>query len=109
MKMQFVAIGVVLTMLAAPVSTNAQAIGDVADNAVAGAVSGAVVGSALGLAVGVVGGAIVSGMNDDFFTKAPALLRPSYRYSEPHCRPIPMDTPALRPSSPCWEWSHFSL
>ena len=48
MKMQFVAIGVVLTMLAVPVSTNAQAIGDVADDSVAGAVSGAVVGGPRG-------------------------------------------------------------
>jgi hypothetical protein len=109
MKMQSVAIGVVLTMLAVPVSTNAQAIGDITDDAVAGAVSGAVVGSTLGLAVGGVGGAIVSGMNGDFFTKAPAFLRPSSRYSEPHCLPVPMDAPALRASSPCWEWSHFSF
>jgi hypothetical protein len=109
MKMQFVAIGVVLTMLAVPVSTNAQAIGDVADDSVAGVVSGAVVGGPLGVVVAGVGGAIVGGMDDDFFTKARTLLRPSYRYSEPHCRPVPMDAPALRPSSGCWEWSHFSL
>jgi hypothetical protein len=42
-----------------------------------------------------VGGAIAGGMNDDISMKARALLRPSYRYSERHCHPIPMDAPAL--------------
>jgi hypothetical protein len=45
--------------------------------------------------VGGVGGAIAGGMNDDISMKARALLRPSYCYSERHCRPIPMDAPAL--------------
>lgn len=49
MKMQFLAIGVVLTMQAVPVSTNAQAIRNVADNAIAGTVSGAVVVGPVGV------------------------------------------------------------